>query len=479
MTIIKIHTPCTTKNKIDRCNILIRTTAALTLCLFIGSGSLTAQARSAAYAPVSTPRVEIFGGYSYLYPDTVASGLLPGGLLPVSSCLCAIPKGAGLSVTIPITRWIGATVDASGHWGGQGSTPAQRAGNADAYNIAAGPQFILRTHHFSPFAEALFGADRLAPSEFHQNTAFGIIAGGGLDVPFGRHISLRPVQADFVYSNHSFGPSPTVPATNLRGLRLQAGLVFSFGGKAPFIAPAAVQPAIVAPVIVTPAPVVAAPVDVVTLAAVAVPAQINAGESSTISANGVSALGRPLTYSFSSDQGVIAAEGTTAILNTAGLGAGTARVTVNVANDLGQHATQIVPVTLIANVLPAVAVNHLGDISYARDQRRPARVNNEAKAFLDVASLSLQRSSTTTMVLIGYASASERNGAEIAVLRARNAKAYLVDEKGIDPARITLYTGHDDAKKVNVVMVPAGASFDTNGLVKVEPSTIERAKPAR
>ncbi len=442
-----------------------RYAASLAVALLAGSVISSAQSMSAGYA-AETPRVEIFGGYSYLYPNTVTSGLLPSGILPVSSCLCAMTKGAGASITIPITRWVGGTIDASGHWDGKSGTPAQRAGNGDAYNIAAGPQFLLRTRHITPFAEVLFGVDRLSPSEFHQDTAFGLIAGGGLDIPVAHHISVRPVQADFVYSNHRFGPSPTVPASNLRGLRIQAGVVFSFGGKAAFAAPAALAPAMVAP-IAAPAPVIAAPVDVVTLAATAVPAQINAGESSTIAANGVSSLGRPLTFTYAANEGTIAANGSTALLTTAGLGAGTALVTVHVVDDLGHGATQTVPVLLTAVVVPVIPFNDLGAILFGRDLRRPTRIDNEAKAFLDHVTLALQHDSGATVDLIGYAAKSERDGVAVASLRAIHAKAYLVEDKGIDPSRISLYTGQDDSKRVEVIMIPAGVVYDTYGLVRV------------
>lgn len=33
----------------------------------------------------AAPRVEIFGGYSYLYPHAAVTGTLPGGLLPIST----------------------------------------------------------------------------------------------------------------------------------------------------------------------------------------------------------------------------------------------------------------------------------------------------------------------------------------------------------------------------------------------------------
>jgi hypothetical protein len=57
--------------------------------------------------------------------------------------------------------------------------------------------------------------------------------GGGLDLNLNRHFAVRLFRADFVYSDHQFGPSSVVPATDVRGVRLQAGVVFMFGGGQP------------------------------------------------------------------------------------------------------------------------------------------------------------------------------------------------------------------------------------------------------
>jgi hypothetical protein len=442
------------------------TRAAALLLMALAAGGAAAAAQSKSPAPV-TPRIEIFAGYSYLYPNATASGYLPNGIVPVSSCLCAIPDGGGLSVNVPINPWLGVTVAGSAHVGGGGTTNASRIGNADDYNLVIGPQFKLRHKHFEPFAEVLIGGDRLAPSPFHQNTGFGLLAGGGLDLPIGHHLSVRVVQADVVIANHNFGPSPAVP-THMRGVQLQSGVVFHFGGRHPAIVPVPPAP-VPAPAIVAAAPApVAAPVDVVTLTAQAQPAQVIAGESATILAQGNSSLGRPLTYSFSSSAGVITGNGAQAILTTAGLSAGTAIVTANVVDDMGMAATATVPVIMTqpAAVMPA-ATSTLCSMSFARDVRRPARVNNEAKACLDEIAMNLQRNSDERLALVGSAGVHEHNKDKLAAERAEHTREYLVQEKGIDASRIDIYTSGTDAKEVNSVVIPAGATLDTTGTTKV------------
>jgi len=177
------------------------------------------------------PKWELYGGYSAFYPGCTVYGLLPGGVAPVSSCLTWDPRGAGASITYDFNRWFGLTVDSSGQWGSGKSGVAARIDQAEFFNISAGPKITFRTRYFSPFLEVLGGEHRLGSEVFGHDDAPGFMAGGGLDVNWGRHFAVRLFRADFVYSDHQFGPSSVVPATDVRGLRLQAGVVFMWGGE--------------------------------------------------------------------------------------------------------------------------------------------------------------------------------------------------------------------------------------------------------
>ena len=124
------------------------------------------------------------------------------------------------------------------------------------------------------------------------------------------------------------------------------------------------------------------------------PSSVNPGESSTITANGVSPQNRPLTYSYSATAGSITGNTSTATLSTAGAAPGTITVTCNVVDDKGQTASQTTTVTVNAPPPPpAPTTSNLCSINFDRDKRRPTRVDNEAKACLDDISLNLQRSS--------------------------------------------------------------------------------------
>jgi outer membrane protein OmpA-like peptidoglycan-associated protein len=191
------------------------------------------------------PKWELFGGYSFFDPGADVHGELPGALLPLSSRLESNPRGVGLSATYDFNRWFGLTLDTSTHWGSGESTLFNRLDDAAFSNLSLGPKFTLRTKHFSPFVEVLIGDHRLTPDAFHDIDKLGVMAGGGLDVNLSRHFALRLLRADYVYSNYQYGSATVTPRTEIRGLRLQAGVNFMFGGgesPAPPSAACVVQP---------------------------------------------------------------------------------------------------------------------------------------------------------------------------------------------------------------------------------------------
>jgi outer membrane protein OmpA-like peptidoglycan-associated protein len=194
-----------------------------------------------------TPKWELYGGYSYLYPNSTVHGVVLGaapGALPVSSQLESNPRGAGASITYDFSNWFGLTLDTSTHWGSGEATFARRIDDAAFSNLSFGPKVTFRHEHFSPFVEVLVGDHRLMPDAFHDIDKLGVMLGGGIDINLSRHVALRLIRADYVMSSYRYGP-PGTPSTDVRGVRLQAGLNFMFGGEAPRVPPTAacsVQP---------------------------------------------------------------------------------------------------------------------------------------------------------------------------------------------------------------------------------------------
>ncbi len=211
-----------------------------------------------------------------------------------------------------------------------------------------------------------------------------------------------------------------------------------------------------------------------TISCSANPSSVNPGDSSTITAEGVSPQNRPLTYSYSATEGSVSGNGNTATLSTAGAAPGTVTVTCNVVDDKGQTASSTTSVTIAAPPPPpAPEVSTLCSVNFERDKRRPTRVDNEGKACLDDVSLKLQQSSDAKLAVVGNAASNEKHGSELAAKRAVNTKDYLVKEKGIDASRISVYTGTQDGKTVTTTLIPAGATLDSTGITAVDESALE------
>ena len=210
-----------------------------------------------------------------------------------------------------------------------------------------------------------------------------------------------------------------------------------------------------------------------TISCSANPTTLNPGDSSTITAEGVSPQNRPLTYSYSATEGSVSGNGNTATLSTAGAAPGTITVTCNVVDDKGQTASSTTSVTIAAPPPPpAPTVSSLCSVNFERDKRRPVRVDNEGKACLDDVSLKLQQSSDAKLALVGNAASTEKHGEHLAAERAVNTKDYLVKEKGIDASRISVYTGTQDGKTVTTTLIPAGATMDSTGITAVDESAM-------
>jgi hypothetical protein len=211
-----------------------------------------------------------------------------------------------------------------------------------------------------------------------------------------------------------------------------------------------------------------------TTTCVANPNQVMPGDTSEITASGISPQNRPLTYTFSADSGQVSnAGGNTATLTTGGAMIGNVTVTCNVVDDMGKAASATTSVTVIPRPPPPPPPTRpLCSLSFARDRKRPARVDNEAKACLDEVALALSAQPDARLVIVAHADSSDGPGA--AAKRAVNAKRYLSQDKGFDASRIELRTGVGAERTVDTTLVPAGASFSEDGTTVVDESS---AKP--
>lgn len=482
------------------------------------------------------PKVEVFGGYSWYHAGGSISPFLPN--IPDSN-------GWGAQLAFNLNHWAGIAIDGSGHYN-------NNFGNT--YTATIGPQFKMRlANHFTPFAEVLVGAGQVDPKAFPDQSAFAVLAGGGVEYTIGSHFAIRPVQADFVSTHYS---QLTSNNQYLNGVRLQAGLVFKFLQPAPpanvsaacSVEPQAVDAGTPIKVTVTPAGFspkrilrysyastggqvtgkdMTATVDTTslapgnytvtakvvdngrgkrqrtascqetftvnekhppTLSVVADPATLTSGDVSRITANGSSADNRPLSYTCNASNGHLNGSGTQYTLDTAGVSEGTITVHCTVSDDRNLTASAEAPVTVNPVVKPAAQAKDFGSIGFNNDPRRPTRVDNEAKGELDRYADALAADPDAKGVVVGYATEKEsahRRTADFAAKRAVNTKDYLVKEKGIDPTRIEPRIGTGNDKKVELWIVPAEATFPSEGTavvdenkVKAVPRTALRARRA-
>jgi hypothetical protein len=225
------------------------------------------------------------------------------------------------------------------------------------------------------------------------------------------------------------------------------------------------------------APFTIRPYEPPTIACSATPAVVTSGDDVSIGTTGGSPQNRPLTYSYSASAGVVTSNGPTAKLTTAGLSPVTITISCNVVDDLGQTAQSSAQVTVKAAPVPVVpSTRTLCGLAFLRDKRRPTRVDNEAKGCLDDIALSLNKETDAKLVIVGNYDEQEKE--EAGAERTLNARQYLVQEKGIDPSRISVRIGGASGKSATNTLVPAGALFNDIGTHTFDESTIVRKGPA-
>jgi outer membrane immunogenic protein len=173
------------------------------------------------------PRVELFGGYSYLNLDTT------GRTNRLNF------NGFDTNVTFNVNRHLGVEVDFAGHF----QTPCDQGIAIQANNrcadwaYMAGPKVSFRKKRFSPFAHVLFGGDRFSNTNLTgggfttSQTSWSMAAGGGLDFTVSPRISVRVAQFDYFMTNHDLIIGNFVDPGHQNHFRISTGIVFKFGRR--------------------------------------------------------------------------------------------------------------------------------------------------------------------------------------------------------------------------------------------------------
>jgi outer membrane protein OmpA-like peptidoglycan-associated protein len=206
--------------------------------------SASSPAAPSVREPRSTPKVDIFLGYSYL---RAVPELANGNRL-------VDLNGGSASIAFNLSRYFGIAADFGGYddtrlrLAGPGANPPSVVDSGGtAFTYLLGPRLSFRNHsRITPFARVLFGAAHAGQvtlsgctgsscTPLPAQTAFAMTAGGGFDIRLARHISIRAIQAEYLMTRFS---DPTTGAGNTQNdLRLSTGLLFRLGGHTP-LAPA-------------------------------------------------------------------------------------------------------------------------------------------------------------------------------------------------------------------------------------------------
>jgi len=156
------------------------------------------------------PGFEVSGNYQYVRfnPGSGTSGINCQG-------------GSGL-----FGAYLTSRVGIVGDFGGCKVTGLPSGITAHELSYLFGPRVYFPTHgRVFPFVQTLFGGERFSAGVTGlgsgSSSAFAMTAGGGADVTLTKHVSLRAIQVEYLYTH--FG------GASQNNLRLQSGIVWRFG----------------------------------------------------------------------------------------------------------------------------------------------------------------------------------------------------------------------------------------------------------
>jgi len=165
---------------------------------------------------IESPKIELYGGYDYVRYN--ANSRVNG--LPPSESFGA--NGITGQAAYNPDSWFGIVGELSGY-------SLARTGRNTTYQVSylLGPRVSLRHHIITPFAQALFGGVWAADGVvLGPVTAFGMTAGGGVDLQVSRFFAIRPVQTEYLMTKFPDGAN-----NRQSNFRYGAGIVLRLGKK--------------------------------------------------------------------------------------------------------------------------------------------------------------------------------------------------------------------------------------------------------
>jgi opacity protein-like surface antigen len=206
----------------------------------------------------STPKIQVFGGYSLFHLDS--GGLNSPGLdstfgVPVNTIgVTSNFNGWDAQVQYNLRPMLGIAADVGGNYGplfnAASGSSISGLPSASSYSFLFGPVVQSRTGKARPFVHGLFGVNRLGTSSTSSlvavsraslpsasDTAFAMALGGGVDYNLSPKFALRLGQIDYLYTGHNmnnfaadiFGPGIFSGfASHENNFRISAGVVLRF-----------------------------------------------------------------------------------------------------------------------------------------------------------------------------------------------------------------------------------------------------------
>jgi opacity protein-like surface antigen len=153
---------------------------------------------------------EVSGNYQYVRIN-------PGGGASGANC-----QGGSGSFAAYLKAWVGVV----GDFGACKVTGLPSGASSHEMNYLFGPKAYFSNHgRLNPYVQALFGGERLSAGVTGLGTAssnaFAMTFGGGADITLSRHVSLRAIQVEYLYTH--FG------GASQNNMRLQSGIVWRIG----------------------------------------------------------------------------------------------------------------------------------------------------------------------------------------------------------------------------------------------------------
>ncbi len=163
-------------------------------------------------------KFEAYGGYYYARFNVNAN--VPG----IAPSATYNGNGGGGQLEYNANRWLGVVGDLGGFYATSSGNGSFAGG---VFTYLFGPRVNFRRGKVTPFAQVLFGGvrttDGIAQSTGTENN-FAMTAGGGIDFKVSRHVSVRPIQAEYFMTKIPDGLN-----NRQNNLRVGAGIAVRLG----------------------------------------------------------------------------------------------------------------------------------------------------------------------------------------------------------------------------------------------------------